>query len=219
MSFPEIAGYLAALLVFFTFYMKTMVPLRVMGICGNCAFIAYGYLFSLYPILALHLILLPLNSLRLRQMVQLTRQVREASQGDLNMEWLRPFASKRQTHSGDVIFRKGDKANEMFLVVEGRYRLSELGFDVIPGQVVGELGLLTPDQSRTQTLECTEAGAILHISYEQVKQLYYQNPRFGFYFLQLTTRRLFENVIRMEGMLVERDQEILQLKNLSAVSN
>ncbi len=45
----EIAGYVAAVLVFLTFYMKIMIPLRIVGICSNCAFIVYGYLGGLYP--------------------------------------------------------------------------------------------------------------------------------------------------------------------------
>jgi len=73
----------------------------------------------------------------------------------------------------------------------------------LSGQVVGELGLMAPDHSRTQTLECLEEGEILQITYEQVKQLYVQNPRFGFYFLQLSTRRLFENIARLERELAE----------------
>lgn len=197
----EMAGYLAALFVFLTFYMKTMVPLRVVGICSNCIFIIYGYLGSLYPVLVLHLILLPLNGLRLREMLRLTRQVRVATQGDLNMDWLKPFTSTRRTKGGDVLFRKGDTADGMFFVVSGRYRLAELGMDVMQGQLVGELGLLAPTQSRTQTLECIESGELLQINYEHVKQLYYQNPQFGFYFIQLASRRLFENIARLEREL------------------
>jgi CRP/FNR family cyclic AMP-dependent transcriptional regulator len=53
MSAAEISGYVAAGLVFMTFYMKTMVPLRVIGICSNCAFITYGCLGALYPVLIL----------------------------------------------------------------------------------------------------------------------------------------------------------------------
>jgi len=176
----EAAGYLASLLVFLTFYTKTMIPLRIVGICSNFAFIAYGYLGGLYPVLILHLILLPLNGWRLRQMLRLTKQVHEAAQTDLKMDWLKPFTSTRRTNTGDVLFRKGDIANALYFVVSGRYRLTELGTDILPGQVVGELALLTPDQSRTQTLECTESGELLQITYEQVKQLYYQNPAFGF---------------------------------------
>ena len=45
--------------------------------------------------------------------------------------------------------------------------------------------MLAPDNRRTATLECIEAGKVLSITYEQVEQLYYQNPTFGFYFLRL----------------------------------
>ena len=210
MNVAEMAGYLAAFLVFLTFYMKTMVPLRVIGICSNCAFITYAFLCGLYPVLILHLILLPLNGLRLHEMLQLTRQVREATHGDLNMDWLKPFTSTRRVKRGDVLFRKGDAADAMLFVVSGRYRLAELGMDVLLGQVIGELGLLTPDHARTQTLECLEDGEVMQISYEQVKQLYFQNPKFGFYFLQLSTRRLFENIARLERELAESRDAALQ---------
>ena len=84
MNIAEASGYLASLLVFLAFYMKTMVPLRIIGICSNCAFITYGYLDALSPVLILHLILLPLNCVRLYQILRLTRQVEEATKGDLN---------------------------------------------------------------------------------------------------------------------------------------
>jgi CRP/FNR family cyclic AMP-dependent transcriptional regulator len=200
MNVTELAGYLAAVLVFLTFYMKTMVPLRVVGICSNCIFITYAYLGGLHPVLILHLILLPLNALRLREMLRLVRQVRGAAQGEFNMDWLKPFTHARRFTSGDVLFRKGDVADAMYFVVSGRFRLAEIGKDISSGQIVGELGLLAPDQSRTQTLQCSESGEMLQITYEQVKQLYYQNPEFGFYFMQLATRRLFENI-----SLLERD--------------
>ena len=65
----------------------------------------------------------------------------------------------------------------------------ELGIEIPPGQVVGELGFLAPDNKRTATLECIEGGNVLSITYEQVEQHYYQNPTFGFYFLRLATAR------------------------------
>ena len=107
MSTTEMAGYLAAFLVFLTFYMKTMIPLRLVGICSNLIFITYAYFGSLHPVLVLHLILLPLNGLRLREMLRLTREVRGATQGDLRMDWLKPFTSVRRFKRGDILFRKG----------------------------------------------------------------------------------------------------------------
>lgn len=208
MHLVDVAGYVAAILVFLTFYMKTMIPLRLVGICSNCVFIIYAYFGTLYPVLILHIILLPLNLLRLREMLRLTKQVSAATRADLSMDWLKPFTSTRQLETGDVLFRKGDRADAMFFIVSGAYRLVEIGVQLPQGQVVGELGLLAPDQARTQTLECTASGEVLQITYEQVKQLYYQNPQFGFYFLQLTTKRLFENIAHLERELATKGSSV-----------
>ena len=67
--------------------------------------------------------------------------------------------------------------------------------------MVGELGLLAPGGLRTQSLVCEEAGSVLRLSYDQFKQLHFQNPKFGYYFLQLTTERLFENLATLEQTL------------------
>jgi CRP-like cAMP-binding protein len=64
--------------------------------------------------------------------------------------------------------------------------------------------MLAPDNRRTATLECIEEGEALSITYEQVEELYYQNPTFGFYFLRLATARLFDNVSRFEKELARR---------------
>jgi CRP-like cAMP-binding protein len=61
--------------------------------------------------------------------------------------------------------------------------------------------MVAPDNRRTATLECIEDGEALSITYEQVEQLYYQNPTFGFYFLRLATARLFENNQRLQDDL------------------
>ena len=65
MSAVEVVGYLASALVLATFCMRDMVPLRCVAIASNLAFIAYGALADLGPVLVLHLLLLPVNLLRL----------------------------------------------------------------------------------------------------------------------------------------------------------
>ena len=62
MTWLEAVGYVASVLVLSTFYMKTMVPLRCCAIASNIAFIAYGFFGEIYPVLILHLVLLPLTS-------------------------------------------------------------------------------------------------------------------------------------------------------------
>jgi len=197
----EILGYLGALLTLGTYSMNTMIPLRVVALCANCLFIVYGYMAPVYPQLLLHGLLVPLNSLRLFQMLQLISKVRTASQGDLNMDWLRPFMSKRACKAREVIFRKGDISSAMFYTVSGSYRLSDIEQDVGLGQIIGEVGLIAPDNKRTLTFECIEDGEVLAISYDQVKQLYFQNPKFGFYLLQLVSQRLFQDIARLQDQV------------------
>jgi CRP-like cAMP-binding protein len=93
----------------------------------------------------------------------------------------------------------------MYYVVNGRYRLVESGIEIPPGEIVGELGMLSPSHQRTQTMECVEGGVMLKLTYKEVEALYFQNPEFGFYFLRLATARLFQNIERLEDRLAHRE--------------
>ena len=62
---PDTIGYLAAGLVFATFCMRSMVPLRLVAIASNVAFIAYAYLGELTPVLVLHGLLMVVNGYHL----------------------------------------------------------------------------------------------------------------------------------------------------------
>jgi CRP-like cAMP-binding protein len=139
-----------------------------------------------------------------------------ASYGETSIDWLKPFMARKAFRKGDVVFRKGDVADAMYYSVSGRYRLAEMGIELPAGQVFGDLGLLAPGNLRTQTIECTEDGEVLTASYQQVKELYFQNPQFGFYFLRLTTERLFENIARLEQELVQKNQAIAELSQKPA---
>lgn len=206
MTLTDFLGYAAAFLVLLTFSMKTMVQLRIVGILSNVFFIAYAYLMGAHPILILHTILLPLNIFRLWQIMMLVRKVENATHGHPDMEWLKPITQRRSFSKGEILFHKGDAADRMMFVVSGAFQVKEIDVSIGPGNVIGELGLLKPEKTRTQTIECTEAGDVLEITYDQVKQLYFQSPKFGFYFLQLASRRLFENIER-------QDKELLALRS------
>ena len=194
-------GFIAAILYIASHYMKTMVPLRLCEIASNALFVVYGAFYPSWPTLALYGILVPLNSLRLYEMLQLVKKVRTASQGDLSMDWLKPFMHKHSYKQGAVLFRKGDHAEEMFYIVSGRCRVNELGLELSAGHMVGELGFLTPEHQRTQTVECIDDVEMLAISYDKVRELYFQNPSFGFYLLRLASERLLQNVDRMERVI------------------
>jgi hypothetical protein len=202
-------GLLASAFVVAGYTMRTMIPLRIFGILTNLVLIAYAVPHHNYPIIALHMCLLPLNIFRLREMLLLVRNVRKSVNSDLSMAWLKPFMTERKCKAGEVLFYKHEAANEMFYIVSGRYRLVESGIELPVGAIVGELGMLSPSNKRTQTLECIESGLVLGVTYQKVEELYVQNPEFGFYFLRLVSARLFQNLDRLEAKLAERPNPVL----------
>jgi hypothetical protein len=67
LTISEATGFFASALVLLTFTMKDMRMLRIIAIFSNFAFISYGAFDWLLPVLSLHLLLLPLNLLRLKE--------------------------------------------------------------------------------------------------------------------------------------------------------
>jgi len=201
MTFIDIVATSAVILNIIGYSMRTMIPLRILAIVTNVLFIIYSILAGVYPTLYLHLILLPLNVYRLREMQRLVKDLSRAAKGDLSFEWLKPFTHTRTFKAGDVVFRKGDEATYLAFVVRGRFKLAELNIELDSGTMIGELGMLSPDHRRTQTFACVQDGEVLVISYDEIRQLQVQNPAFAIYFLQVVSARMFQNTQRLEGEL------------------
>src|SRR5262249_42295853 len=191
----------ASIFLVATSTMRTMIPLRLFSILTNLVLILTSIPSHNYLVILVQAAMLVLNSYRLHQMLQLVRDVKRSVSGNLSMEWLKPFMTERQCNAGEMLFYKDEKAEDMLYIVSGRFRLVESGIELPVGAIVGELGMLSPSNVRTQSLECIEGGLILSVSYDQVEQLYVQNPAFGFYFLKLSSARLFQNLNPLEGQL------------------
>jgi hypothetical protein len=67
MPVSDFAGWTAAALMVATFSCRNPLWMRSLAVCTNLAFITYGVLASLAPVLALHSLLLPINVWRYRQ--------------------------------------------------------------------------------------------------------------------------------------------------------
>src|SRR5579871_2139330 len=194
---------IGAIFLVATLLTRTMVPLRIANMVGNVFFAAFGALSGDIRTLLLYLLMVPINALRLQQMLTLVKKARTAAQGDLSMEWLKPFMTQRKFKKGDVLCRKGDEATEMYLIVTGKLLITEISVELPPGKLMGELGFLTPNNRRTASMECIEDGQVLSITYERLLEIYFQNPQFGYYFMSLTTQRLLENIARLEGIVTQ----------------
>lgn len=199
MDLANLLGLIGGIFYVASVTLRTMIPLRIAAIISNVLFMGYGLMAKALPTFFMYAVLLPINVFRLYQIQQLVKRVKVASQGDLDMEWLKPFMTKKNFSKGDVLFHKGDVANAMYYTVTGKFLVKEFNVELPPGRVMGELGFLAPDNKRTATVECIEDGQVLFIIYDKVRELYFQDPDFGFYLLKLTSERLLQNIARLEG--------------------
>jgi hypothetical protein len=189
----ELWGFAAAAAGLYAFYVRTIIPLRIAAILANALAMVYSVSKGTYPTFLLNAILLPLNFVRLRAMWNLVHEVDTAVKGDLNVEWLRPYMRPRNFQPGDFLMRKDDVATEAFYIVSGDVELVEINKVVGPGTLLGEIGLFTPENRRTLSVRCKTEVHTATISYEQFKELYFQNPQFGFALLRLIVARLHGN--------------------------
>ena len=120
------SGYAASAAVLATFCMSTMIPLRILALGSNVLFMAYGYVDHLYPVFILHAILFPVNALRLVQFQRLVRDIRDAHREDLSIQSLLPYMKRRRLEAGEILVRKGDKADQLYYLLDGELEVVEL---------------------------------------------------------------------------------------------
>jgi len=190
-------GYLASALVFATFFMRSRVRMRQVALASNVAFITYGIVGSLLPLVILHSLLLPLNLWRLWEIERTHKGILAAINGDLQADWLEPFASTITMHDGDRLFAQGDPGNAIYFIVSGTIHLVESGIELGPGSLIGEVAMFSPQGTRTQTVVASSDARLLSMSHDELISLYRQHPDFGVYLLRLVTRRLLENNARL----------------------
>jgi hypothetical protein len=183
-------------------FSKTMIRLRIASVLANILGLAVAISSLNLATILRHTIILPIDVIRLRQMRKLVANAKQAANTDLNVEWLKPFMHARAFRKGAVLFRKGDVANEAFLLVEGEIELPELNTRLRPGALFGEMALFTPKRTRTASAECQTDILLLTIGYDQLEQLYFQNPEFGLYLLKLIVGRLSSDLTTLQR---ERD--------------
>lgn len=206
LDFGTALGLLAAALYFASYVVKSMLPLRAIALASNVFFIAYGYVHASLPELVLHSVLLPLNARRIWEIRKLTKEIERASSESPVSEWLLPHMTRRPFKAGEVLFRKGDVADEIIYIASGQVRLE--GHDELlgAGNLIGEIGLFSPEKKRTQTIVCDTDGELYRMTDEMIYRLYYQNPKLGFYFIRLVVERLLRDVKR--GTLIEEIPEM-----------
>jgi hypothetical protein len=186
----ELFGVAAAAASLYAAQSKTMVPLRTAVIAANCLAMIYSFLHGTYPTFVLNAILLPVNAWRLYGMVILVRRIDTAVKGDMNVDWLLPYTRPKSFKADDIVMERGEYATAAFYIVTGEVEIPEINESFGPGTLLGEIGLFTPDGRRTKTVRCKTDVQTAIIDYDRFKELYFQNPQFGFRLLHLIVARM-----------------------------
>lgn len=194
----NVLGMLGMVFCLASFAAKNMLSLRILALVGNVTFIAYGYMESLPISIVLNAVLLPLNAARLWEIIRLSREIARATRDSPVSQWLLPHMRSRRFKAGEVLFRKGDAADNLIYVANGELKLAEIGRKIGAGELIGEIGLFAPEGTRTQTLVCETDGEIYQMTDKMVYRMYYQNPKLGFYLMRLVTERLLRDVQRLD---------------------
>jgi CRP/FNR family transcriptional regulator, cyclic AMP receptor protein len=191
--FAELFGVAAAAASLYAAHSKTIIPLRVAAIIANALAMIYSYSHGTYPTLLLNAALLPVNAWRLHAMLGLIRDIDAATKSDMNVDWLLPYTRPQRFAAGDIMMERGDYATAAFYIVSGEVEIPEIGKTFGSGALLGEIGLFAPDGRRMMTVRCKTDVQAARIDYGEFKQLYFQNPEFGFRLLHLIVARLQSN--------------------------
>jgi CRP/FNR family transcriptional regulator, cyclic AMP receptor protein len=81
----------------------------------------------------------------------------------------------------------------MYFISSGRIHFDELGIELGEGNLFGEIGIFSDHKIRSATARSVGECSLLVVSGEKVRELFYQNPEFGFFLVGLITRRLAED--------------------------
>lgn len=114
------------------------------------------------------------------------------------------FVGREQRPADEILFRKGESGAEMYLIVEGWVELAEIGKRLGPGQVLGELAMVVPSHKRTLTARTVTPVTLARMTKRDMELTALQNPAFGFEMLRLVSRRLSDDIGRLEAELAKR---------------
>jgi len=209
-SIGDALGYIGGACSIYAFRSKTMIPLRVAATFACVFVLGFGISRGSVPTVVANTIMLALNGWRLVEMLRLIRDSEAAAASGprpAGYEWLKPFMNRVDFAAGHVLFRKGDVGQEGFLIGEGEIDIPEHDASVRPGDLLGEMGLLTTGNIRTASAVCRTAVRAWRISYNDMKQLCLQNPEFALHMAGVIARRYQANLGRADKESKDREAQ------------
>ncbi|WP_299962651.1 cyclic nucleotide-binding domain-containing protein [uncultured Roseobacter sp.] len=189
----ELVGWIASALTVASYAVNTMLALRVLAIASSVAFVLYALFLQLWPLLAMELLLLPINMLRLWQLIALRRKVGRADMEASDFSVIRTYGTARRVAAGTLVFAKGDSVCQLYFLAEGSVRIEEFDIDLQAGDIFGEIAFFTDAAVRTASARCTRDARIYELDAKGFMRLQFEDPSFGMSVMRTITHRLARN--------------------------
>ncbi len=186
-------GWAAMALTLLSTFSRTIIRLRVFAASSNVLSIVAAAAAGYWPNAVQNAIQLPLNIYRIREMRQQIATLKAAPITGIHAGWLAPHAVESTLLAGQTVFQKGDAGDRLYYLVSGRIHFSEIDIEIDDGTLFGEIAFFTRDGRRTQSAIAVSDCKLLSIDENQLKEIYFQNPEFGWNLIQLIAQRLMDN--------------------------
>ncbi|ABG29954.1 cyclic nucleotide-binding protein [Roseobacter denitrificans] len=191
----EAVGWLASILTVASYSVATMLPLRLLAIASSVCFAAYAFTLQLWPLLAMELILLPINIYRLWQVLALRGKLSRATVStESDFSIIKAYGKRKTIKAGEVVFQRGDPVDQLYFIAKGRVSIEEMQVDLCAGDIFGEIAFFTNTATRIATARCTEDTQVYSIDEKHFMRLQFEDPSFGIAVMRIITHRLIENV-------------------------
>ena len=122
---------------------------------------------------------------------------------ECDVDSLLPFMMEHTVAWDGFLFRQGNSANDIYYLSNEKSHILEIDTAVKEGHLIVEIGMLSPNKQRSQSIKCLEDCLFLLISEEKVFQVYTQNPEFGLYLIKMAVDRLLTNVKNKTAIAME----------------
>jgi hypothetical protein len=196
----EAIGWLAAVLKVATFAMHSTIPLRLVAMASSACFIIYSGLFQIWPLLAIEIILLPVNAYRLYEIIALRRLVTHMTdESEPDFSAAVAYGKKRVIQAGNVIFKKGDPVDSLYYLAEGRVEIEGQNVVVAAGRIFGEMAFFNDSAVRSATVRCLEDTVVYELDEKRFARLEYEDPKFAMAVMRTVTNRLVANAAQTQG--------------------
>jgi len=105
---------------------------------------------------------------------------------------IRKYAHFETHPAGTVLFNKGDAPDKLYIIESGTVFLQEIDKRMGALDILGELGVFTPEAARTSSAVCETECTTHTLAYDSMLSLYEKHPRVSLYLMRLIVDRLLQ---------------------------